>query len=539
MGEETTHPDTKTAAGQPYGVPCERADRDRFRQAIRNYVGRQHLVPPVTLEELRSHALAISTEAAIPHGFLDFVTVLIGNEIWRDTVAGVPYERRILLLPQCLRTRKKCKAKLDEYGLICEECGQCQLGPLQAEAESLGYVVLISEGTTVVTRLLEQGKVDAVIGVSCLSALERSFPHMSAEAIPGIAIPLCRNGCDATTVDLDWVHEALRLRSNTGWAGRLDLDEIKTEVQTWFAREALEKHLGGESRTEKIALAWVAKEGKRWRPFLTASVYKALKMPQVETPEDVKIAAIAVECFHKASLVHDDIEDNDSFRYGDMTLHQQHGVPIALNAGDLLLGEGYNLLARIGNDPLRRERLFATAAQGHRSLTLGQGEELNWVHDEIPPTPTAVLDVFKLKTAPAFEVALRFGGICADAPENTFQVFHDFSRALGIAYQTHDDLQGFNAENSTEAIGFSLLTALAYETADPADKATIRQEWQTSLRKGGESVLVRDIIRRMQVVERAQQLLEHYKNEAIRSLNPLDNSHLKSLLRRIVGRILD
>ncbi|MBA4387936.1 MAG: polyprenyl synthetase [Verrucomicrobia bacterium] len=528
------------AQGCEYGVPGSREERERVRAVVREYSGRHRLVPPLTLEELKTHAGAISAEFHVAPEHLDFVTVLIGNELWSGTVAGVPYERRILLLPQCLRTRGKCKATLDEYGLVCEECGQCALGEFQREAEALGYVVLISEGTTVVTRLLEQGKVDAVIGVSCLSALERSFPHMSAEAIPGIAIPLCRDGCNATGVDVEWVHEAIRLRTEGGWAGRLDLDELKEEVQAWFTREALEKYLAGsQSRTERIALNWIAKEGKRWRPFLTASVYKALTISQAEIPESVLMTAIAVECFHKASLVHDDIEDNDAFRYGDMTLHQQHGVPIALNAGDFLIGEGYSLIVKSTDDVLQREKMFAVAAEGHRSLSLGQGEELCWVNDEEPPTPAAMLEVFKLKTAPAFEVALHLGGICAGITPQASAVLQEFSKSLGIAYQIHDDLVDFDNSQSGKGLRFSLLTAIAYENAGETEKEFIRQAWRDTLRKGGDSAEVKNLICDLHSIERARQLYEHYKNEAIRSLNPLDNAHLKGLLRRIVGRILD
>ena len=64
-------------------------------------------------------------------------------------------------------------------------------------------------------------------------------------------------------------------------------------------------------------------------------------------PEDLRKVAVAVECFHKASLIHDDIEDNDALRYGEKTLHEEHGVAVALNVGDLLIGEGYRLLAEM------------------------------------------------------------------------------------------------------------------------------------------------------------------------------------------------
>ncbi|MBN1673079.1 MAG: polyprenyl synthetase family protein [Kiritimatiellae bacterium] len=537
------HHGASTRRTGPYGVPASRAERERIIAAVRAHVRDRRLVPPLSMEELRAQAEAVAEQAGTAAEHADFLTVLISNEVWRDTIAGIPYERRILLLPQCLRTRARCRAQMDEFGLLCEECGQCPIGALQAEAEGLGYVVLIAEGTTVVTKLLEQGKIDAVIGVSCLSALERSFPYMAAEAIPGIAIPLWRDGCDSTAVDVDWVRDAVRLRAPGGWAGRLDLDELNTEVRGWFTPEKLEAVVGvSGSRTERIALGWVAKEGKRWRPFLTASVYKALNMTSDALPSCVRAAAIAVECFHKASLIHDDIEDNDDFRYGDMTLHQQFGVPIALNAGDLLIGEGYRLIARCDATPAQREQLLAAAVEGHCSLSIGQGEELSWTNDPDPPSSAKMLEVFRLKTAPAFEVALRLGAICAGAGEETACVLNALSRALGVAYQINDDIADFHGARDGEdgrVQGPSLLLALAYEAAEGAARERVRQAWQNAWRAGETGGDLHRLIKEFGVEEKARQLYEHYKNEAIRSLNPLGHAHLKGLLRRIVGRILE
>ncbi len=108
---------------------------------------------------------------------------------------------------------------------------------------------------------------------------------------------------------------------------------------------------GGPAQTaaEQVAREWLARDGKRWRPLLTACAFQALQTdPQGPIPESVRRAAVAVECFHKASLIHDDIEDGDEIRYGAASVHAEHGVPIALNIGDLLLGEGYRLLAESG-----------------------------------------------------------------------------------------------------------------------------------------------------------------------------------------------
>ena len=91
---------------------------------------------------------------------------------------------------------------------------------------------------------------------------------------------------------------------------------------------------------------------------------------------EMKKAAVAIECFHKASLIHDDIEDGDEQRYGSAALHIDHGVPVALNIGDFLLGEGYRLLGELG-----RAEMISIAAQGHVSLSRGQGRELLWTRD--------------------------------------------------------------------------------------------------------------------------------------------------------------
>ena len=86
--------------------------------------------------------------------------------------------------------------------------------------------------------------------------------------------------------------------------------------------------------------------------------------PRRRLPVDLRRLAVAVECFHKASLIHDDIEDNDSLRYGEPTLHVSHGVPFALNVGDFLLGEGYRLIGQCEAPAENRVAMLQAAAAG-------------------------------------------------------------------------------------------------------------------------------------------------------------------------------
>ncbi len=518
-------------------MPKDKAARDYILSVIENYVAAKELTPPLSMEELRGHTKDLLGQFDISEKYDDLIMVMINNVVWEDTIASVPYERRLLLIPQCLRSAENCPAEVDELGLLCEQCGGCQIGTIQAEAEELGYVVLVAEGTTVVTKLLGSGKVDAVVGVSCLSSLERTFPYLAADAVPGIAIPLIFDGCRDTKVDDEWIMKAVRLRSKDRWFGQTEITELRAEVDTWFCRSEFAAELDEKNRVRELAFDWLTRHGKRWRPFLVAAIFKALRGVDAEIPEAVKKLALAVECFHKASLIHDDIEDEDSRRDGEITLHCEHGIAIALNTGDLLLGEGYRLIAEcdVGGDLTKR--LLAVAAEGHHSLCLGQGQELFCMQDENIPSSSTILEIFKLKTSPAFEVALCMGAVYVGADKEVLKVLRKFSESLGIAYQISDDLDDFKAallENDYSRIRASLMPALAVEIADRETRLKISEAWQCKDTAPDVIYLISDL----KVEEKAWQLCEHYKNEAVRSLTPLDNASLKSFLRKIIGRII-
>jgi len=190
-------------------IPSTKEQRDKVLQVVREYAAQSNLVGPVSLDELQRHCGQIIKTSGLNPKHLKFLVVLLNNEIWRQTVAGIPYNKRLLLLPKCFRDQDNCPADFDEIGLVCRRCGRCIIHELQMQAEQLGYAVLIAEGSPVVMSLIETGKIEAVIGVSCLDVLEKTFPYMEAGAVPGMAIPLLYDGCENTTVDVDWVLDAI------------------------------------------------------------------------------------------------------------------------------------------------------------------------------------------------------------------------------------------------------------------------------------------------------------------------------------------
>ena len=523
-------------------IPQTTGEREYLRTLIARYVDRHRgtVVPPLVLDELRRHAEVIVSLAAIDPKYRDYVGVLLNNEVWREQLATVPYDRRLLLLPKCLRVEDKCPAPFDEFGLLCKQCGLCTIQDLQEEAERLGYAVLVAEGSALVMALIQTGKIDAIVGVSCLSVLERAFPYMEAAAIPGIAIPLLQDDCKDTTVDIEWVWDVIHLSSDDR-TRRMDLDALRSEVDGWFTPESLGEILGAEhdSEADTVARRWLAKAGKRWRPFLTACAYRAAQEdPSAPLPPSLTKVAVAVECFHKASLIHDDIEDGDDLRYGERTLHAEEGIAVALNAGDLLVGEGYRLLAESGASPSLIAQMLQVASEGHRRMCQGQGAELAWARSRHPLSSAEVFEIFRRKTSPAFEVALRLGAALGGASKEIHSVLTRYSDALGIAYQIRDDLDDLTAAEApsdVHAMRPSLPLAIAYERAKGPDKSMLAQSWSGS--NPGAHEEVRRLIAETGAEERCRNLLEMYKEQAIRTLPQLHNASLKGLLRRVVGKI--
>lgn len=525
------------SATRSAGVPL-RAERERLRAAARAHAA--DLVPPPTLDDLRARAGRMLAEAGLPEDYTTYAMVLLHNEAWTRTLAAVPFGRRLLLLPPCMRAVGECPAAFDELGLVCQRCGRCEIGPLADEAEAMGYAVLVAEGTSTVTALIEAGQLDGAIGVSCMAALERAFPHMAEQPFPSLAIPLIRDACSATATDMDWVREAVHLAADAAGDGLTDMQRLHEEVSGWFHEADLKARLGlGDTQTERISLEWLAKSGKRWRPFLTASVYAALR-GNGQLPERVRRVALAVECIHKASLIYDDIQDEDRIRYGEPTVHEAHGIAVALNAGLDLLGQGYRLIAESGATPEQVAEMLAVSTRGHCVLCVGQGSELCWGRDPRPLTADEVVEMFRLKTAPSFVVVFSLGAILAGADAVTRAALDAYSEALGVAYQIRDDLEDFTEDGDVDDIRSgraSLAMALAYEAGDAGERALIEQVW----RDGGsaaEGAAIRAAIAARGTEARQRALLVDYKSRALTALTPLTSAPLKIFLHRIAGKVL-
>jgi len=133
------------------------------------------------------------------------------NTASKEKFAATPYRERILLLPQCLRSRE-CPAELGEYGYECQECGKCNIKEVIHMAKTLGYKdVFILPGGSIVTKIFAKARPKACLGVACLKELLLGSFACEKLGIIGQGVALLRDGCVDTLVDWKTVNDALHL----------------------------------------------------------------------------------------------------------------------------------------------------------------------------------------------------------------------------------------------------------------------------------------------------------------------------------------
>lgn len=168
--------------------------------------------------------------------------------------------------------------------------------------------------------------------------------------------------------------------------------------------------------------------GKRLRPFLVILMARALGYSK----KDVYPLACALEIFHSATLIHDDVLDAAELRRGKPATHIQFGNKKAILAGDGLLALGNLIVARYNNPLLTQvvsEAILATA--------YGEIEEISWTQNSL--TEDTYFKIITGKTAYLIQAACQCGAILS-GKSNFFDLAKEYGLNLGIAFQLVDDL---------------------------------------------------------------------------------------------------
>lgn len=176
--------------------------------------------------------------------------------------------------------------------------------------------------------------------------------------------------------------------------------------------------------------------GKRVRPALAWGACLAVG-GDWQTADS---AALAVECIHGYSLVHDDLPcmDDDDLRRGQPTCHRQFDEATALLAGDALQALAFRALAQGSLDASGKAAQMSALAQAAFDMVVGQQLDLAAEGQHLALEPLEM--VHRHKTGALIRSAVQLGALAAQATPEQLAALDRYADRLGLAFQVHDDV---------------------------------------------------------------------------------------------------
>ncbi|GAA0366196.1 (2E,6E)-farnesyl diphosphate synthase [Bowmanella denitrificans] len=249
--------------------------------------------------------------------------------------------------------------------------------------------------------------------------------------------------------------------------------------------------------------------GKRVRPALVYATGSMLKVRQ----EDLDAAAMALECIHSYSLVHDDLPamDNDDLRRGKPTCHIAFDEATAILAGDALQTLAFSLLC---DYPLsaecqqRRIHLVSAVAKASGYQGMCGGQALDMAATDKPIDIQQLEILHRCKTGALLTASVELACILADAPTEQRLQLQKFAGAIGLAFQVQDDI--LDVTGDTQTLG---------------------------KRQGSDQFLNKSTYPALLGLEGAKGLAQQLYQQALQALQPLPYN--TDLLRSFAGYIID
>jgi len=227
----------------------------------------------------------------------------------------------------------------------------------------------------------------------------------------------------------------------------MDLENILKQRATIFDR-ALNGNLSArEPALFYEALRWIPLSGgKRLRPILAMLSCEAVG----GVPETTIPLGIALEYLHNSTLIHDDIIDEDKWRRGLQTTHEKFGIPMAIIAGDALIGETYRMLSYMAPPELRSvtyKEIIRSIADAAKNFYEGEALDVEFA-TRIDVTIPQYMVMIEKKTAQLYYIAGKCGALIGKGKRIQVENMAQYGTLFGLMFQIKDDLLNILPEQS-------------------------------------------------------------------------------------------
>lgn len=302
------------------------------------------------------------------------------------------------------------------------------------------------------------------------------------------------------------------------------------------------QHLDSVFRVEGKLMSEVAEyvsasRGKMIRPRMVSLAARALGYDGGPNGENhhTRLGA-ALELFHVATLLHDDVIDNATLRRGRPTVNARWGADVAILFADYLYASSFDLALAVF-----RPDVVQVLSRTTQRMTEGEmfaiEKRKGWI------TVDEYLEIIRSKTGMLYSACAGLGAMVATSDKKAIARFFDFGLNYGMAFQITDDALDYEATGMEwgKEVGADLkegkqtlpiLHALA-QASEP-DHRWFMLEWQN----GREFEPIHNFVKRYNGIDHSLERAGEYSRTALEQLEGLADNEALSCLRRLADGVL-
>jgi geranylgeranyl pyrophosphate synthase len=272
-------------------------------------------------------------------------------------------------------------------------------------------------------------------------------------------------------------------------------------------------------------------KSKRIRPALILITSKLLNYKKAAA---IKLAT-AVELFHTATLVHDDIIDASTLRRGAKTVNAKFGINSAILVADYLYLHGALRLNSVldGNPRLNKQLSKLILSTAHKMFS---GELDQLMSNSVSISRKTYFNIITQKTASFFSACCAIPAILTNVNSLQKRALLLFGKNLGIAFQITDDILdiigdekkfGKRQGSDVEEGFFTLPLVYFYEKATPAERKELLEilsKRKKSLKK------IIGLLNKYDSFEYARTIAQNYAQRAKKNMSVFSDSRPKRAL---------
>lgn len=287
---------------------------------------------------------------------------------------------------------------------------------------------------------------------------------------------------------------------------------------------------------DKIMTYIVKRKGKQMRPmfvFLTAGT-----VGQVD--ESTYRGASLIELLHTATLVHDDVVDESTYRRGFFSVNALWKNKIAVLVGDFLLSRG--MLLSIDNGDFDLLKIVSEAIR-----EMSEGEILQMEKAKrLDITEDVYYEIIRQKTASLITACCKVGAASAGGDPVAVQSMGEFGEKVGMAFQIKDDLFDYGTQEVGKPLGIDIrekkMTLPLIHALDQSTKSERKHILKTIKKHSENTAKVNEVIAFVKEkggLEYATEVMNKYHADAIGILRTFPESEKRNSLEQLVQYTID